>query len=360
MLPPYIVEKIKPKQLVYDNQIRAKRATAALNKNTIDPLPHQEVRQLYDSNHKFEFPEQFVKQDVQTHSEEPSSDPVLQVANVIYDHFHNRLNRESFDNENAIIRLYKNFGENYDNAFWDSEHLAFGEGDGTFTNSFLIDDVIAHEYGHAVTDYTARLVYRNQPGALNEHFSDVVGIAIKHLIQSQQPSIPEPNWLLGEGLFNPRFNARGLRDMENPGTAYDHPALGKDPQPAHMNDFYDGIEDEGGVHINSGIPNKAFSTFCKSVNMSSFAKPLDIWYNALLKSKPDTQFIDFANNTVTVSKDILASMDYVKMLVESWKSVGITPTEDSGPTEPDPTDTRICKRVMRRLTQIRKLANQKI
>ncbi|KAM0241688.1 hypothetical protein ACHAPO_001379 [Fusarium lateritium] len=150
------------------------------------------------------------------------------------------------------------FGKQYENAFWDPEKLqmVFGDG-GEFLNNFVgCIDVIGHELSHAVTSNTSPLDYYGQAGALNEHISDVFGIMVKQQVQDEKS--PVADWLVGEDCILPGVKGTALRSMKDPGTAYDDPIFGKDPQVAHMKQFKTTFEDNGGVHIFSGIPNRAF------------------------------------------------------------------------------------------------------
>ena len=91
------------------------------------------------------------------------------------------------------------------------------------------------ELTHAVTQFTANLVYQGQSGALNESMSDVFGSLVKQRNLGQTAA--EADWIIGEGLFTSRVNGNGIRNMKQPGTAYNDPVLGKDPQPGHMRDY---------------------------------------------------------------------------------------------------------------------------
>jgi Zn-dependent metalloprotease len=144
------------------------------------------------------------------------------------------------------------------NAFWDGSQMAYGDGDGQVFQCFTRSlDVVGHELTHGVQSFTSNLLYRGQSGALNEHFSDVFGILVRQWRRKE--SATEASWLIGREVLVPAPTRRGIRDMEHPGTAYrDDPALGTDPQPDHMSKLYVGSADSGGVHINSGIPNRAF------------------------------------------------------------------------------------------------------
>ena len=165
--------------------------------------------------------------------------------------------RVSYDGKGAEVLLTVHYQRNYDNAFWNGTQLVFGDGDGTVFGSFTKPvDVLGHEFTHAVTQFTADLTYQGQSGALNESVSDCFGMCVKQQVLGQTAATAD--WLVGEGIFLPGINARALRDMAHPGTAYDDPTLGKDPQVGDMADYVDTTDDNGGVHTNSGIPNRAF------------------------------------------------------------------------------------------------------
>jgi Zn-dependent metalloprotease len=129
--------------------------------------------------------------------------------------------------------------------------------------------VIGHELTHGVESFTSNLEYRNQSGALNEHFADVFGVLIKQWKNGE--TALKRNWLVGAEVLVPAPTRRAIRDMENPGTAFvNDPDLGTDPQPGHMRQLYRGAADRGGVHINSGIPNRAFVLFAKALKGKSW------------------------------------------------------------------------------------------
>jgi Zn-dependent metalloprotease len=185
--------------------------------------------------------------------------------------------------------------------------------------------VIGHELAHGVTEDETGLVYMFQPGALNESISDVFGSLIKQRAAGQTAS--EADWLIGAGLFTNAVNGRALRSMKAPGTAYDDPIIGKDPQPAHMKDYVNTQQDNGGVHINSGIPNRAF--YQAAVDLGGFAweKAGRIWYETLRDSalRNNTGFTRFANLTVSTATRLYGPDSTVPAIVaDAWKTVGIT------------------------------------
>jgi Zn-dependent metalloprotease len=145
------------------------------------------------------------------------------------------------------------YGNAYDNAFWDGSQMIFGDAQRGVQPLHVSIDVVGHELTHGITDHPRPRVPR-PVGALNESVSDVFGSLIKQYVLKQTAN--EADWLIGEGLLT--FQGQSLRSMKAPGTAYDDPQLGgKDPQPATMAGYVTTDDDNGGVHLNSGIPNHA-------------------------------------------------------------------------------------------------------
>ena len=128
------------------------------------------------------------------------------------------------------------FDWSYANAFWDGAQMVFGDGDGEIFGNFTGSiDVTGHELTHGVTQYTANLSYEGQSGALNESISDVFGSLAKQHHRGQ--SAADADWLIGADIFRPGVSGVALRSLKAPGTAYDDPRLGRDPQPAHMSGY---------------------------------------------------------------------------------------------------------------------------
>ncbi|NYD57646.1 hypothetical protein BKA08_001884 [Nocardioides marinisabuli] len=235
--------------------------------------------------------------------------------------------RDSYDGAGAPVSLSVHYGRDYANAFWDGTQLVFGDGDGVVFDRFTKPvDVLGHELAHALTEHTAGLVYADQPGALNEHVSDVVAACLKQRLLDQRPDAAD--WLVGEGLFLPGVQARGLRDMARPGSAYDDPRLGRDPQPGHMDDFIVTTDDHGGVHLNSGIPNRAFHLAALAIAAAdpgpagtSWTGAGQVWYDALTggAAGPRTDFAGFAAATVA------AAGPHADAVAEAWAAVGVEP-----------------------------------
>ena len=241
------------------------------------------------------------------------------------------LGRLSHDDAGAPVSLTVHYGQAYDNAFWDGTQLVFGDGDGRIFERFTKPvDVLAHEFSHAVVEHTADLVYRGQSGALNESVADVFAACLKQRVLGQDAA--EGDWLIGEGIFTPAVRARALRDMAAPGTAYDDPELGADPQVGHMDDYVVTASDNGGVHLNSGIPNKAFQLAAVAVGGRAIEGAGRIWYAALVGGdvSPDADFADFAAATVA------AAGEHADVVRRAWAEVGVEPAAGGrrAPAEP--------------------------
>jgi Zn-dependent metalloprotease len=237
------------------------------------------------------------------------------------------LDRDSIDGRGMRLDGYAHYGVRYGNAFWDGREMVFGDGDGRITTDFTRSlDVVAHELTHGVTENTAGLEYHLQPGALNESISDVFGSLVKQWSLGQ--TADEADWLIGADVFTPSIEADALRSMKAPGTAYDNTMIGKDPQPDHMEHFVEMPDTErgdwGGVHINSGIPNKAFYLAAAAIGGHAWEAPGQIWYQSLLASHPSTGFQEFADITF-IQAGVLygAGSCQQQAVVEAWDGVGI-------------------------------------
>ena len=222
--------------------------------------------------------------------------------------------------------------------------MVYGDGDEDqpaeerlFNRFTIAIDIIGHELTHGVTQFEAKLQYFQQSGALNESMSDVFGSLVKQYQLQQIAS--EADWIIGGGLLTENVNGVGIRSMKEPGTAYDDPVLGKDPQPGHMRDYVTTISDNGGVHINSGIPNRAFYVTALELGGFAWEKAGQIWYVTLKdKLTPSSKFQDCANETYQVAAQLFGAGSIEQQAVKKgWSEVGLTvggtttpPTEGGG------------------------------
>ena len=239
--------------------------------------------------------------------------------------FHDVYGRDSLDDAGLPLSATVHYGRDYDNAFWDGSRMVFGDGDGQVFGRFTVAvDVIGHELTHGVTEKTAGLVYRGQSGALNESIADVFGSLVKQRLLGQDAG--GADWLIGAGLFQPAIAGRGLRSMKAPGTAYDDPVLGRDPQPATMAGFVVTTDDNGGVHTNSGIPNYAFYLAAVAIGGDASTGAGRIWYDVLTGGRlaADADFAAFAALTVTAAVTRFgAGSAQVAAVTGAWTTVGV-------------------------------------
>ncbi|WIB61346.1 M4 family metallopeptidase [Curtobacterium sp. MCLR17_007] len=233
--------------------------------------------------------------------------------------------RVSIDGAGLPLDASVHYGQDYDNAYWDGSRMVFGDGDGEVFNRFTIAlDVIGHELTHGVTQYTADLTYQGQSGALNESISDVFGSLVAQYTAGQ--SADQATWLIGEGLFTPAVHGVALRSMRAPGTAYDDPVLGKDPQPGTMAGYVETTEDSGGVHTNSGIPNHAFFLAATTIGGNAWQGAGAVWWDALTSSAvtASIDFAGFATATVDAADARFGAGSTQSAAVSgAWRTVGV-------------------------------------
>ncbi len=228
--------------------------------------------------------------------------------------------RSSIDDEGLPLIATVHYGQDYDNAFWDGAQMVFGDGDASLFRRFTVAvDVIGHELAHGMTQDEVGLVYSGQSGALNESVSDVFGALVKQHALAQSAS--EADWLIGEGLFTETVQGVALRSMKAPGTAYDDPVLGKDPQPAAMDDYVETTRDNGGVHLNSGIPNRAFYLAATAIGGNAWEGAGQVWYDTIRDAqlRPTTRFSAFARATVRSAR-VYGTHQAV---ADAWAQVGV-------------------------------------
>jgi Zn-dependent metalloprotease len=281
-------------------------------------------RTIYDAKNSTNLPGVLVRGEGDPVSKDPAVNEAYNGSGATYDFYLKTFNRNSIDNLGMRLDSTVHYGTQYDNAFWNGSQMVYGDGDGQLFNRFTKAlDVIGHELTHGVTEHEAKLNYQNEPGALNESMSDVFGILVKQFKLKQKAD--KADWIIGAGLFTSSVNGVGIRSMKAPGTAYDDPVLGKDPQPDNVKNMYRGMDDNGGVHINSGIPNLAFCTAANAIGGFAWLTVGKIWYVALTeRMKPDTDFKQAAGITIAVAAGLFGPGSKEQNAVTAgWKRVGV-------------------------------------
>jgi Zn-dependent metalloprotease len=308
--------------LAVSERLRGRREVFALS---LAPVPAGEKRRtVYDAQNGTRLPGVLARSEGDPESADVAVNEAYDGAGLTYDLYADAYGRNSIDDRGMRIDSTVHFGVQYDNAFWDGVQMVYGDGDGHLFERFTISiDVIGHELTHGVTDHEAALEYRDQPGALNESFSDVFGSLVKQ--RQRRQSAAEADWIIGEGLFTSKVRGVGLRSLKAPGSAYSDPVLGNDPQPAHMGNYDSSPEDNGGVHVNSGIPNHAFYLAALAIGGLAWEKAGRIWYIALTERlRPRSDFDAAAKATETVAGEIFgADSAEQKAVREAWRSVGL-------------------------------------
>jgi Zn-dependent metalloprotease len=335
ILPPHILRHIAEhgnegqkswawSTLLLSEQIRGQRATMT-QLMAIGSTPTGTLRRtVYDARHGARLPGKIVRTEGAPASKDVSVNEAYDGAGATYTLYSKVYGRNSIDDRGMRLDSSVHYRRAYDNAFWNGQQMVYGDGDGQLFNRFTIAvDVIGHELTHGVTQYEAGLNYQDQSGALNESFSDVFGSLVKQY--SNKETAAKANWLIGEGLLAPGVHGVALRSMKAPGTAYDDPVLGKDPQPADMAHYDQTTDDNGGVHINSGIPNKAFYNVAVRIGGYAWEKAGMIWYVTLRdRLRPDSDFQAAADLTFAVAGQLYGKGSKAQNAVKAgWAGVGI-------------------------------------
>ncbi len=335
IIPPHILKEISKKgsqkqkemamrTLMMSEKIRGRREAFA--EVYVAAATGPKSIRVYDAKNLQDLPGEEVLDP--GNSTDPAIKEAYEGADTTYNLYFDVYERNSIDDRGMSILSSVHFDANYNNAFWDGRQMVYGDGDGDLFNRFTIAiDVIGHELTHGVTEYEAGLVYYDQPGALNESMSDVFGSLVKQRALNQTADAAD--WLIGEGLLTSNVNGTALRSMKAPGTAYDDPVLGKDPQPAHMKQYVrlQRWDDGGGVHINSGIPNHAFYLTAMEIGGYAWETAGKIWYIALRDLlRYNSGFQSAATKTYQVAGVMYGSGSKEQLAVKKgWTGVGITP-----------------------------------
>jgi Zn-dependent metalloprotease len=279
---------------------------------------------VYDAQHHVHLPGKLVMSEHKARSSDVEVDEAYDGSVATVDFYSQVFNRNSIDDRGMRIDSTVHYSVRFDNAMWNGRQMVYGDGDGRLFRRFTASiDVIGHELTHGVTQYAAALGYADESGALNEHISDAFGIMVKQFTRRQPAR--ESDWLIGAELFTPAVKGKAVRSMAAPGTAYDDPVLGRDPQPAHMRDYVDTDDDNGGVHINSGIPNHAFYLAAIELGGNSWEVLGRIWYATVIQRlTSDADFDDFARATTDIAGEMYGNGGRVqKIVADAWSSVGL-------------------------------------
>ncbi|MFC4096779.1 M4 family metallopeptidase [Euzebyella saccharophila] len=325
IIPPHILEELAKrgnsscKKTLNDTaRITEKRQTAL---NHLLQREHQESRgdrYIYDCKNTYQQRVELIIEEGGEFIKDETANEAYKTSGFVRDYFKNAFGLNSIDGNGLDIISNIHYGENYNNAYWDGDEMTYGDGDGKeFTDFASAIDVVAHELAHGVTQFLSNLEYQSQPGALNEHFSDVFGTVIKQKYLNQ--TVEEADWLIGDSVVTEEFPGVAIRSMKAPGTANEF-----DSQPDHMDNYYNGMADNQGVHINSGIPNKAFYLSCMELGLDDCAL---IWFQTLKALWRTANFNDMLETILATAQNLTeegnVSERSVEVLSKSFSAVGI-------------------------------------
>ena len=244
----------------------------------------------------------------------------IEVDSIVHPLSRSEANRQPPD----IVGTYIN------NAFYCCDGiLVFGDGDGRLF-TFLAGgfDVVAHEWTHGVTDYTSELIYRDESGALNEAFSDIMGAAMEFYYQPVGSGRDQADWLIAEEVYvaSPGY-LRSLID----------PAAKGYPNHYSLRRYIGTDTDDGGVHFNATIGGHAFylavaggrntvsGITVPGVGLGNIERMERIFFRAFTQlMTPGSQYSDARRATLQAATDLYGAGSNERAQVElAWTAVGV-------------------------------------
>ncbi len=281
-------------------------------------------REIYDAQNQgiAGLPGKLVRSEGSGLSSDLSANEAYDHSGITHDFFSQRFMRNSLDDRGQTLMSSVHVGQNLNNAFWTGQQMAYGDGDGKLFTRFTRSlDVVAHELTHGVISYTSNMVYENESGALNEHFADVLGMLTRQWHEGQDAR--GADWLVGKDIMGPQAQAQSLRTFKAEKAFENDPWFGTDPQPKHLRGQYRGTNDNGGVHINSGIPNHAFYRFAIALGGNAWERAGGVWYESLLSLPMEAQFTDMVLATEKTAVEQHGFNGEVhRALMRAWADVG--------------------------------------
>jgi len=308
--------------LAVSERLRGRRET--LGAWEVEAPPGEKRRTVFDARGGFELPGRAVRREGGPGGRDHAVNEAYDGAGATYDLYQETYDRSSIDDRGMRLDATVHFGVDYNNAFWNGSQMVYGDGDGRLFGRFTAAvEVIGHELTHGVIQHEAAFEYRDQPGALNESFADVFGSLVKQ--RSLGQTVKEADWLIGKGLFTKAVRGKAIRSLAAPGTAYDDDVLGRDPQPSHMRGYLEGDDDNGNVHVNSGIPNHAFYLAAMVIGGRAWERAGRIWYFALRdRLRRTSGFARAAAATIEVAARLHGpgSPEH-RAVQDAWSQVGV-------------------------------------
>ena len=301
----------------------------------LDTVANAKERRTYSADNTSEIPGRLLIEEG-----ERSRDAIAQAAHdgagTVYDYYATKFGRDGIDDRGSPMVSTVHYGtdpEEQENAAWVGEagQMIYGDGGRIFRPLPYGLDVVGHEFTHGIIDNSAELIYQGQSGVLNESYADVFGVLIAG-----------SNWTVGgQVVKSPPYPLPYLRSLEDPNAqgSYDpsNPLEGVG-QPAHMREYANlpisRRADNGGVHINSGIPNRAAFLVAQAIGNEKMEQ---IYYRTMTQYlTPDADFLDATLATIRAATELYgqAEADAVR---NAFSQVGLDPNSgNSGPVPPSP------------------------
>ncbi|MEO0605362.1 MAG: M4 family metallopeptidase, partial [Myxococcota bacterium] len=271
-----------------------------------DNLQTARDRQTFDAGSTESWPSTPARTENQAPVGSVAVDTAHDYTGVSWDYYDLLQGRDSYDDAGATVVSVVEIGPDYYNAYWNGTILGYGDGGpgAGFAESL---DIVAHELTHAVTSHTARLVYNQQSGGLNEATSDIMAAVIESWNDGWTVTNAE-TWMVGEGR-----GGSGFRSMWNP------PATGD------LDSFLD-YNDSLDVHVTSGIANRAFVDWVDDPALT-IEQSGDIWYTALANyMTPRTTFAQARTATQQAAFDLFGPGSQVAAVAGGWELVDVPGT----------------------------------
>lgn len=282
-------------------------------------------RIIYDADNTRKLPGRIARREGKPAKGDPAVDEAYDRLGLTYNFFWDVFKRDSVDGKGMPLEATVHYDRQFNNAFWNGKRMIIGDGDGVLFNRFTIAlDVVAKEFCNGVVEADTKLKYWEQAGALFNSIACVFAVLVKQYALKE--TAEKADWLHGAGLFPAGVKGKAISSFAAPGTAYNDKMLGKDPQPRHMRDYVRTSADNGGIHINTGIPNHAFYQVAMALGGFAWEGAGRIWYYSMRDKqlKPDARFSDFARLTVLHAAKLYGTRgEEVRAVQRGWEKVGI-------------------------------------
>lgn len=290
--------------------------------HAFDSAEHIKQRKTYTADNSTDIPGRLLINEGERSSKDPVAQAAHDGAGKVYDYYFNTFKRDGVDGQGGALVSTVHYGtdpQDAENAAWIGEYqqMIYGDGGKIFKPLSYGLDVIGHEFTHGVTGATADLTYQAQSGALNESYSDVFGAMIDRA-----------NWTIGETVIkSPPYPRPYLRSMQDPNMQGEYDKtdpLNSVGQPATLSEYAklpnSRKGDNGGVHVNSGIPNHVAFLIGQKIGKEKLEQ---IYYRTLTQYlTPDSQFADAGQATLRAAQDLYGAAE-VQAVRDGFGAVGI-------------------------------------